>query len=95
MVKNAFQNGRQNFKILLDDDSFYNGFTSEEAYNYVNDTQQRQPVPNNNVANYMSSTSLKVNNYDNISQINGALPHQFHPDDNDLIDQYLPSIIWD
>ncbi|XP_015068267.1 calmodulin-binding protein 60 A-like [Solanum pennellii] len=96
MVKNAFQNGRQNFKVLLDDDSFYNGFTSEEAYNYVIDTQQRQPVPNNNnVANYMPNTSLKVNNYDNISQLNGALPHQFHPDDNDIIDQYLPSIIWD
>ncbi|TMW89426.1 hypothetical protein EJD97_017198 [Solanum chilense] len=85
MVKIAFQNGSQNFKVLLDDDSFYNGFTSEEAYNYVIDTQQRQPVPNNNVANYMPNTSLTVNNYDNISQINGALPHQFHPDDNDIV----------
>ncbi|KAH0762612.1 hypothetical protein KY290_018685 [Solanum tuberosum] len=91
MVKKAFQDGRQNFKVLLDDDSFYNGFTSDEAYNSVIDTHQLQPVPNN-VANDMPNTSLIVNNYDNISQNNslsttstGALPHQFDPDDSDLI----------
>ncbi|KAH0703371.1 hypothetical protein KY285_017649 [Solanum tuberosum] len=101
MVKKAFQDGRQNFKVLLDDDSFYNGFTSDEAYNSVIDTQQLQPVPNN-VANDMPNTSLIVNNYDIISQINslsttstGELPHQFHPDDNDfIIYQDLSPIIW-
>ncbi|XP_006345182.1 calmodulin-binding protein 60 B-like [Solanum tuberosum] len=101
MVKKAFQEGRQNFKVLLDDDSFYNGFTSDEAYNSVIDTQQLQPVPNN-VANDMPNTSLIVNNYDIISQINslsttstGELPHQFHPDDNDfIIYQDLSPIIW-
>ncbi|KAH0691991.1 hypothetical protein KY289_019349 [Solanum tuberosum] len=102
MVKKAFQEGRQNFKVLLNDDSFYNGFTSDEAYNSVIDTQQLQPVPNN-VANDMPNTSLIVNNYDIISHINslsttstGELPHQFHPDDNDfIIYQDLSPINWD
>ncbi|KAK4735381.1 hypothetical protein R3W88_009642 [Solanum pinnatisectum] len=99
MVKTAFQDGHQNFKVLLDDDSFNNGFTSEPC-NYVTDTQWLQPVPNY-VANCMPSTSLIVNNYDIIRQINslsatstGELPHQFHPDDNDfIIYQDLPPII--
>ncbi|WMV21562.1 hypothetical protein MTR67_014947 [Solanum verrucosum] len=100
MVKTAFQDGHQNFKVLLDDDSFKNnGFTSE-ACNSVTDTQWLQPVPNY-VANCMPSTSLIVNNYDIISQINslsatstGELPHQFYPDDNDFsIFQDLSPII--
>ncbi|XP_049387279.1 calmodulin-binding protein 60 A-like, partial [Solanum stenotomum] len=98
MVKTAFQDGHQNFKVLLDDDSFNNGFTSE-ACNYVTDTQWLQPVPNY-VANCMPSTSLIVNNYDIISQINslsatstGELPHQFYPDDDFIIYQDLPPII--
>ncbi|KAH0688530.1 hypothetical protein KY284_019083 [Solanum tuberosum] len=99
MVKTAFQDGHQNFMVLLDDDGFNNGFTSE-ACNYVTDTQSLQPVPNY-VANCMPSTSLIVNNYDIISQINslsttstGELPHQFYPDDNNfIIFQDLPPII--
>ncbi|KAG5618299.1 hypothetical protein H5410_018123 [Solanum commersonii] len=99
MVKTAFQDGHQNFMVLLDDDSFNNGFTAE-ACNYVTDTQSLQPVPNY-VANCMPSTSLIVNNYDIISQSNslsatstGELPHQFYPDDNNfIIFQDLPPII--
>ncbi|KAH0690457.1 hypothetical protein KY289_017815 [Solanum tuberosum] len=99
MVKRGFQDDHQNSKVLLDDDTsnllvkrafqdednkaadldeFNNGFTFED-YNYPSDTQ---PVLNN-VTNYTG------NNYDNISQINSLLSHQFDTDNNDFIYQSI------
>ncbi|KAK6795265.1 hypothetical protein RDI58_008718 [Solanum bulbocastanum] len=92
MVKRGFQDDHQNSKVLLDDDTF-------ENYNYPSDTQ---PVLHN-VTNYMPSTSLIVNNYDNVSQINSlssaiftdALQHQFDPENFNHQDLIIPPSIWD
>ncbi|KAM3318979.1 calmodulin-binding protein 60 A isoform X1 [Capsicum chacoense] len=87
VVKRAFHDGHQNFKALLDDDSFKmlcscsspnkaidldgSNGFSSEAYNIPTDTKQLQPVPND--ANYMPSTSSVVNNYcDYTNQVNSS-----------------------
>lgn len=87
VVKRAFHDGHQNFKALLDDDSFKmlcscsspnkaidldgSNGFSSEAYNIPTDAKQLQPVPND--ANYMPSTSSVVNNYcDYTNQVNSS-----------------------
>lgn len=90
LVKRAFQDEDNK---AADFDEFNNGFTFED-YNYPSDTQ---PVLNN-VTNYMPSTSLIVNNYDNISQINSlsspvfsdALQHPFDPENFNHQDLIIP-----
>lgn len=123
LVKKAFQDGHQNFNVLLDDDSSEmicsssssnnasdhldgsnSGFTSE-ANNFPTDPQQLQPhAQPHNDAYYMQTTSLGGgNNYDyndayymhsSSTTLTGALPHPLHPDEDDIINQFL-NASWD
>ncbi|CAN4088225.1 unnamed protein product [Withania somnifera] len=87
LVKTAFQDGHQSFKVLLDDNNFkmlcsssapnqraddLDGSNEFSSEAYYNYPMDTQQLqPVPNVANYMRSTSL-INNYDYISQINSS-----------------------
>ncbi|XP_055827981.1 calmodulin-binding protein 60 A-like [Solanum dulcamara] len=103
VVKTAFQDGHQNSKVLLDDDSFQMLCSSS-----LPDTAAEQLDGSNNgfiyeAYNYPTDTQQlqpepnNDANYMPITSFTGALlPHDLlDPDDNDFIYPDLPASIWD